>query len=376
MMEPAGTFNGYFELVDDFFTKTFRDDCTLFLSMETRQYSSVVEEEPLIGGGATANAEAKPAPSDSLLPGAKLAQDAKEGSNYVAFSPRMALRRDGSALGKVKLLCGFRVPSVCLCEQGLILNSEGVVAGTMKLKNLIDGLTVGGCAAVNMIAPASEDVTAVNVRYHHKDFYYGTSYQRNGLGSSNLLVDTGTTFFNILAGAGFERQRLSYLEQRDSVDQVDVIYAGVGFTGVDWSIAAKMARSTDAWNSVRLALFQKLSPSTLVACAYNYELNDARAHVSLGFTQGFRVRLPAYLQPSRTTAGGDDDPTAAVWSTVAKFLIACKAESSGLFAATIRGRFNDSIHWGVVAQRNMLQEGSPVRFGLTISMETDQSTTD
>ena len=84
------------------------------------------------------------------------------------------------------------------------------------------------------------------IDYRHNDFYSTIGYQRNYLGSSNLLVDVGSLFLNMLVGAGFERQQLSYLEQKDEIPQVDVMYGGLGYSGENWTVAAKLTRTREA----------------------------------------------------------------------------------------------------------------------------------
>lgn len=364
-MEAPRNLNGYFGLVDDFFKKTFREDATLFLSMKTRQYSANVDNNR------SGSIEAAGEPTVTTRDGPA----ANATTTHMTFSPRMWFNRDGTALGKVKLCAGLIVPHIARFESALALASDGVVTGAAQLKELIDGLDVSGRVAANTISPASRDVSSLKVQYQHKDFYFTNRYQRNGLGSSNLLVDSGATFLNILAGAGFERQRLSYLEQRDDgQEQFDVMYAGIGFTGVDWTMAAKLTRTSESWNAARLAFLQRLSPSTTVACSYNFDINESTAHVALGFTQGFRLRVPWLVQPSYHTGGVAGETSSVGWYTVAPFVVACKAESSGLFATTIRGYFINAVRWGIVVQKNALQPASPVRLGLIISMEKDWAT--
>lgn len=374
-MEAPSTLNGYFTVVDDFFKKTFRDDALLFVAVKTQQYAESVPGAPILSSTSPDSVGVQTDPpvvvdhtSTAVAP-----KSAPRTANSVVFSPRMVLNRDGTALGKVKLTCGVDVPRVCRLEQGLLLNSAGVVAAQGKVRDVLDGLVLTGRVAVNTIAPASQDVTSVSAKYERSDFYSSVGYQRNGLGSSNLLVDCGTSFLNLLAGAGFERQRVSYLEQRDGPEQYDVMYAGVGFTGVNLSMAAKMTRSSDAWSSARVAVLQRLSPSTTVACAYSFDLVESRANVSIGFTQGFRVCLPAFVLPKRTPPTTTAAPAVStgIASTVVPFVGACKAQSDGQCAVTIRGLFNNAVRWGVVAQRNVLKAGSPVQYGVTLSLEAE-----
>ncbi|CCW66483.1 unnamed protein product [Phytomonas sp. Hart1] len=375
-MEAPVTLDSYFSIVDDFFRKTFRDESLVVLALKTTQVSSLSDKDKLFTGqpdnAEVVNRKVHPFRLSSVETATAVAPSPSASTNVLTFSPRMFLNHDGKALGKVKLSCLFDIPRVCRAAQSLMLNSDGVVMGKTELRELLEGLVVRGRVSVNTIAPASADVTALTVSYRRNDLYYSTGYQRNGLGSSNLLVSCGTTFFNILAGAGFEHQRLSYLEQREGdPGQLGVLYAGLGFTGVDWGVAAKMTRTTDAWSGVRLALMQRLAASTLVACAYDFDLVASRAHVTLGFSQGLPICVPNFARSAAVgaRAGSTNGAYAPVWVTLTNWVLACKAESTGLCAATLRGWFNDAIRWGVVVQKNVLQKDSTLRFGLTLSME-------
>ncbi|CAJ1023706.1 hypothetical protein Q4I30_003294 [Leishmania utingensis] len=396
-MEAPSTLNSYLSLVDDFFRKTFREDSCLFVALKSRQYSeSILGVNMFAKEAATISADAPFTPK--MESGSKLASAAAPSlaektptrvKNFLSLSPRMALHRDGTADGKMKVAYEFYLPRVCRLQQALTLSSRGTVTVVGNVKELMEGLTAGVRASVNTIMPASEDVTLGQIHYKRGDKYSSLAYQRNGLGSSNLLLDCGITFFNLLLGAGFERRQLSFLEQREGSGPLDVMYAGAGFTGVNWSIAAKMVRSNDAWSNARLALLQRLSSNTAVACQYNFDLVEAVAKVSLGFTQGIQIRVPTLIQTKSTapilvsTSGGAPSspltpqvaetalPVIPTWSTPVPFLVAAKAESDGNCSATLRGLFNNSIRWGVVVQKNLLDDTSVVQYGLTLSMECD-----
>ncbi|KPA82394.1 putative mitochondrial hypothetical protein [Leptomonas pyrrhocoris] len=396
-MEAKETLNDYFTVVDDFFRKTFRDDCRLFMSMKSRQYSESILGVNMLGKDAallsadvssltpsspptprrTSPAATASGPSATAAAAEERARSEKPPTpitSFLSISPRMWLRRDGSALGKVKVAYEFDVPRVCRLQQALSMNSLGAVTAVGKVKELIEGLTAGVRVCVNTIAPASEDVTSGHIHYQRGDKYSSLRYQRNGLGSSDLLVDCGITFFNLLLGAGFERRQLSFLEQRDGPGQLDVMYAGAGFTGVNWSLAAKMIRSSDAWSNAHVAILQRLSPTTAVACQYNFDLAESVAKVSLGCMQGIQIRFPTLVQTrsgAARTSGLPAEPNAvaASWTALVPLAVAAKAESDGNCCATARGLFNKSIRWGVVARKNMLDESATWKYGLTLSME-------
>jgi hypothetical protein len=410
-MEAQSTLNDYFTVVDDFFRKTFRDDCRLFMAMKSRQYSeSILGVNMFSKDAALMSADVPLAPSPTAngardggdssgtaaagAPGAAALEEAPREwvsapiANFLSISPRMFLRRDGTAVGKVKVAYEFDLPRVCRLQQALSMNSLGAVTAVGKVKELMEGLTADVRVCVNTIAPASEDVTSGHIHYQRGDKYSSLRYQRNGLGSSDLLVDCGITFFNLLLGAGFERRQLSFLEQREGPGQMDVMYAGAGFTGVSWSLAAKMIRSNDAWSNAHVAILQRLSPSSAVACQYSFDLAEASAKVSFGCTQGIQLRFPTLVQTraapassnggATTSAGrlappslsvGDVDTVALAWTTPVPLVVAAKAESNGNCSATVRGLFHNSIRWGIVARKNMLDEAATIKYGLTLSME-------
>ncbi|KAG5494041.1 hypothetical protein JKF63_01875 [Porcisia hertigi] len=394
-MEAPKTLNNYLSLVDDFFRKTFRENSCFFMALKSRQYSESIlgvnmfaKEAAAMSADATAipSMESRSKPTSAGAPSLSEAPQTSI-SNFLSISPRMSLRRDGSAEGKMKVAYEFAVPRVCRLHQALTLNSRGAVTVAGNVKELLEGLTVGARGSVNTIMPASEDVTSCHIHYQRGDKYSSLGYQRNGLGSSDLLLDCGITFFNLLLGAGFERRQLSFLEQGEGSAQLDVMYVGAGFTGVNWSIAAKMVRSNDAWSSARMAILQRLSSTTAVACQYNFDLVQAVAKVSLGFTQGIQLRAPMLIHakgtvpipagasvgapssPSTPHAPGTTLPMTPTWSNPVPLVVAAKAESDGNCSATLRGLFSDSIRWGVVAQKNFLDDAAVIKYGLTISIE-------
>ncbi|ORC93711.1 putative suppressive immunomodulating factor [Trypanosoma theileri] len=356
-MNSPSKLNDFFGIVDDFFKKTFRENSHIFLAVKSTQFSESFPGKQFFFTTTDSQAPTSNGNSETTE------TETRKTPNYMSFSPRLILNRDGGGFGKVKLGCGLRIPHVCHFEQGLALTNGGVVSTNVKLSDLLDGLVLKGRVSVNTIAPASRDVSTATVDYHRRDFYSSLGYQRNGLGSSDLLVDFGTKFFNLLAGAGFERQKLSYLEQHDAAAQMDVLYAGLGFTGVNWSIGAKMVRANDAWSNARVAFYQRMAPNTSVACSYNFDLSASQTLVSLGFSQGFRLRVPTILQ-QRAEEQVDE------WTAILPFVGAVKAESNGTCAMTIRGVFNGVVRWGLIAHKNLLIDKDPIRYGLTISMES------
>ncbi|EPY24330.1 hypothetical protein STCU_01593 [Strigomonas culicis] len=358
-MEAPKTLNEYFTSVDDLFRKTFRDDCSLFVAIKTTQYSQLANGGKILFSGRDGNTLLEEGADEEVVL-------SPPGGNYVRFSPRMFVRRDATTLGKVKLSFGLDVPKVCSLKQNLRVDSAGVASADLHIRDVIEGLLVKGGASVNFIAPASQDVTSFNISYQPADFYGSAGYQRNGLGSNNLAVECGVTFVNFLLGGGFERQQISFLEHENGKEQIDVMYAGVGFTGVNWSVAGKVIRASDVWSTARLSVLQRLSPSTAMACAYNFDIAQSVANVTVGFMQGLRLRLPTLFSSRRA-----DARTPLPTDSLVPLVWACKAESSGVCSTALRGTFSDSLRWSVIVHKNMLVEKSAFQFGVSLSMEND-----
>ncbi|EPY31367.1 hypothetical protein STCU_03491 [Strigomonas culicis] len=144
------------------------------------------------------------------------------------------------------------------------------------------------------------------------------------------------------------------------------MYAGVGFTGVNWSVAGKVIRASDVWSTARLSVLQRLSPSTAMACAYNFDIAQSVANVTVGFMQGLRLRLPTLFSSRRA-----DARTPLPTDSLVPLVWACKAESSGVCSTALRGTFSDSLRWSVIVHKNMLVEKSAFQFGVSLSMEND-----
>lgn len=411
-MNTPTTLNQYFSTVDDFLKKTFRDDSRLFVAVKSRQNIGYIHERALLPAknenvaksiDATEHIETTPSPvSSTVAPVESTSQDAPATSimdsgdvnynvvstdqtpavvlptvaytpqSYIYFSPRMSFDELGNALGKMKVSLGLRIPHICKVEQGLILNNMGIITSVTRVRELLDGLMLGMRMSVNAIAPASQDTISGTAFYRRRDFYSLLGYQRNNLGSSNLVFDFGSSYWNCLFGAGFERQQLSYYEQKDGSERFDVMYGGVGFSDVNWSIGAKMVRTIDAWTNLRVSALQRLTPTTALACSYNFDITQSLANVTVGCSQGFRLCLPSLLQPSRLSTVCDAWTNGeGCWSTTLPFIIACKADTSGDCAGTLRAVFNDSVRWSVVVRKNMITPSSSFRYGFTLSTETE-----
>lgn len=391
-MEAPKTLAEHFLLVDDFFKKTFRDNNTLFVGLKTVQYAEtalgsdtlppeVLSNEKGSSEPMVLQASTKPVAVVRLSPSKGEASSlVSRTPNFFLLSPRMFFTQEGNVLGKVKLLCGVAVPKLGLLEQGVQFWSDGLISGQVKVCDVIDGLNVKGRVAVNTIASAAGDASSINLFYQRPELYSGLNVQRNGLGSTNVAFDIGSKFLNLLVGAGFERQSLSEVDIASGAEQINAMYIGGGFTGWNWSMGAKFTHFNGVWGNGRIAVLQKLRPSTTVACAYDLDTTNSQAKVSIGFSQGMLLRLPCFLRSSlfssRSPSSANNSQnvsTAYPHTSSLPIVFAAKAESNGNASATIRSMFNNSIRCGVVAHRNFRHPSNKTRFGLVVSVEQDSS---
>eukprot|EP00796_Vickermania_ingenoplastis_P007337 gene7337-5171_t len=374
-MEPPKNLKEHFTVVDDFFKKTFRQDSALFIGLKTVQYADSAPLEEVAAAAAEAQA---PEGGNAVLSTTqgplvvKLPHRNKHtsGSNFFALSPRLQFLPSGEAVGKVKITCGVVVPKICQVEQGVLLSSNGMVTARLKVNELLEGLELGGHLSVNTLASAAADASVVNFSYQRSDMFTAVKYQLNGLGSSNVAVDFGSKFLNLLVGAGFERQNLSYIEQESGAEKFDAMYVGGGFSGVNWSIGTKFTHTNGSWSNGRIAVLQKLKPSTTVACGYDLDIITSKAKVSLGFSQGVLLRLPHFLQPSNPTYSNGRPPFSRMASV--PLIVAFKAESDGSVSATLRSIFNNAIRFGIVVHQNLRSKKKP-QFGVVMTLEEESS---
>lgn len=435
MEEAPHTLKEHFVVVDDFFKKTFREECKFFLGLKTAQYSEArkvdftsakdgVKKVKDIAATTKEGDFPVAIPATSVIDGTKhpvlLAFPTEKNSgksstspmgtaNFFAISPRLQFLTNGDTLGKLKVISGLTIPKMCHLEQDVLLASNGMIRGQMKVLDLMEGLKMTGRIGLNTISSAAEDISSVGLSYLRSDMFSSLLYQRNGLGSSNVAVDFGSKFLNLLVGAGFERERLSFLEAASGVEEIKAMYVGGGFTGLNWSIGAKFTHVNGVWGNGRVAMMQKLRPSTTVACSYDLDVAKAAAIISLGFSQGMLLRLPYFLSPSNCTsqwhpgasspgkhprvspasevnsssgitvgneycrANSSSIPLVFPLISHVPLVFALKAESTGKISGTVRTIFNNSIRCGLVAHYNVLWKNSKPRLGFIISLEQEAS---
>lgn len=363
-METPKTLNDHFAVVDDFFQKTFRDDCQFFMRLKTTQFASSVRTTEVVPAQATT-------PSTGAAVVRVAAEDAARNPNFFSLSPRLKFFTNGEALGKLKLMCGVSFPNVCRLQQSVVLSSDGVVSGKIDAFNLYQGLNVGGHVVVNTIGSPGNDRTSLSAFYTRSNLFSTTRFHRNGLGSSELLADFGARFLNLMVAAGFSRQKLSFVEQQTGAEEEHSMSYGAGYTGVNWSIGGKCIHTNGFWKRNRIALIQKLKPSTTVACEYDLDIQKSKALVTIGFSQGIHLRLPYFLQPSNSplfTAPNNSSVILPPTIASVPFVVACKGSSDGVLSGTIRTIFNGSLRMGIVAQSNLKHSQRP-QMGFSISLE-------
>lgn len=436
MEEDTNTLKKHFAVVDDFFKKTFREECKFFIGLKTTQRADTSKvsvfsshDEDKVKGDRISSVQKENASPRGFVPSPVLTHakgpvlvalpvDKKNGrentfaggsSNFFAVSPRLQYFTSGETLGKLKLICGLTIPKMCHLEQDVALSSNGMIRGQMKVSDLMEGLKINARIGLNTITSAAEDASSLGFSYLRSDMFSSVLYQRNGLGSSNVAVDFGSKFLNLLVGAGFERSKLSFVEAESGVEEIKAMYAGGGFTGLNWSIGAKCTHANGAWSNGRVAVMQKLRPSTTVACSYDLDMAKSFAIISLGFSQGMVLRLPHFLSPTNSSRWHSGAPTfsgapASVSSSTlisgasrreseneytrangstlplvfplishVPLVFALKGESTGKVSATIRTIFNNSIRCGLVAHYNVLWKNSKPRLGVIISLEQEAS---
>lgn len=379
-MDPPAQLDDYFVIVDDFLYKSFRDDCKLFFALRSSQ-NSVISLKPR-----ESSASAPQSPKKKKFEG-QSQKGAVATINTVRLSPRLLIREDGSTYGKVKIALNMNIPDMCDLKQKLVVGSDGKARCSVDVEGVVEGLTVRGTAEVNTIAPATEDESSLVAEYFKKDFYCTGVVNRNGFGSTGTGAHFGAKFHDLILGVGLTRKYLtdSELVQRELTvigpqDEDSQLYVGGGFHGNNWSFGARMIRANDLWSSAQIAMFRKIANSTAVACAYGFDLSCSRAHVTLGASQGFNLRIPNIFSPfeaqSAETTGKAEGKEATTpspsWMITVPFVGALKADSFGSVFGTIRGVFNKNIQWGIVAKKNFCDANSNVHFGFNITFEDDQ----
>jgi hypothetical protein len=359
-MQTPTQLDDYFIMVHDFLYKSFRDDCKLFLALKSTHRSNISLSRQQTSAGGKDQADA-----------ATVSSLSSSSNAAVSLSPRLHIREDGSSFGKVKMALNMAIPEVCDVQQKILVGTDGKASGSLQVDQLVDGLTVRGNVVVNTIAPATEDDSAIHAQFFKNDFYCSTAVSKNGFGTTATGVHFGGRFQDLILGAGITRKYFSaeeadqrMLTMQVQQDEDTQVYVGGGMHGKHWAFGGRLVRVNDLWNTAELAMFRKIEASTAVACAYGFDLGVSKAHLTLGASQGFSMRLPLVLTPREHT----QCISAQFWSNPIPLVGAVKGDSFGNVLATLRGVWNRSLEWGVVAKKNLCDPGSQWVFGLQLTM--------
>jgi hypothetical protein len=364
-METPKQLDDYFVMVHDFLYKSFRDDCKLFLALKSTHRSNI-----------SLSQQQSSAATTSKKGGDGEATSASSSSNAaVSLSPRLLLREDGSSFGKVKMALNMNIPEVCDVSQKIIVDTDGKASGSLQLKELIDGLKIRGTIVVNTIAPATEDDSAIHAQFFKNDFYCSTAASKNGFGTTATGVDFGGRFQDLILGAGITRKFFSaeeadqrMLTMQHQQDEDTQVYIGGGMHGKNWAFGGRLVRVNDLWNNAELAMFRKIEASTAVACAYGFDLGVSKAHLTLGASQAFSLRLPVMLVPRDYPPLSHNGPQP-IWTSPIPLVGAVKGDSFGNVLATLRGMWNNSLEWGIVAKKNLCDPTSRWSLGVQLTMQ-------
>lgn len=365
-MKTPTQLDDYFVMVHDFLYKSFRDDCKLFLALKSTHRSNIsLSRQP---SPTQTDADSKRADSTSATSAASSSNAA------VSLSPRLLLREDGSAFGKVKMALNMNIPEVCDVSQKILVDTDGKATGTLQLKELIEGLKIRGTVVVNTIAPATNDDSAIHAKFFKNDFYCSTAASKNGFGSTATGVDFGGRFQDLILGAGITRKYFSaeeadqrMLAMQIQQDEDTQVYIGGGMHGRNWAFGGRLVRVNDLWNTAELAMFRKIEASTAVACAYGFDLGVSKTHLALGASQAFSLRLPVMLLP-REYPPASHNGQQPIWTSPIPLVGAVKGDSFGNVLATLRGMWNNSLEWGIVAKKNLCDPASQWSLGLQLTM--------
>lgn len=366
-MDTPTQLDDYFVMVHDFLYKSFRDDCKLFLALKSTHRSNI------------SLSRQAPASSKEEEGGGRTTTSPSSSSNAaVSMSPRLHIREDGTSFGKVKMALKMNIPEVCDVHQKILVSTDGKATGSLQVDQLVEGLTVRGNVVVNTIAPATEDDSAFHAQFFKNDFYCSTAASRNGFGTTATGVHFGGRFQDLILGAGITRKFFSaeeadqrMLTMQAQQDEDTQVYVGGGMHGKNWAFGGRLVRVNDLWNTAELAMFRKIEASTAVACAYGFDLAVSKAHLTLGASQGFSLRLPVVLLP-REKKSQSSNPEAPLWSNPIPLVGAVKGDSYGNVLATLRGVWNRSLEWGLVAKRNLCDPGSRWAFGVQLTMRDSE----
>ena len=359
-MDKPQELGDYFSIVEDFLSKTFRDDCKLFFAIRSEQASTL----RMSTSSAT---DTKSANNNTTL-------------HHVRFSPRLFLFDDHATFGKLKIGAHTTIPQLCESIVNLVISSDGVTRAKVSLDEIqqVEGLSLNGSASYNFIESGSKDVVACAAKLLRKNFYAAAEVERNGLGSWAKGLELGTSFYNVIVGCGLRHRNVSLVEEnhRALVDTHDSqigsyedqsLFIGAGMHGKNWSYGGRMLYRSEAWDALQFSMYRQVGKATSVACNYVLQLLDRNALVTVGAAQAFHLYLPSFLVPQSQADGNEKELS----SKRVPFVGAVKGDTAGNVSFAVRGQLNGSLEWSVVARKNLLNEGEPFRYGVQLTLSDD-----
>jgi hypothetical protein len=368
-MQKPQELGDYFSIVEDFLSKTFRDDCKLFFAIRSEQASTL-----RMTSSASSSLNKQQADGDSTNNNKNSATTL----HNVRFSPRLFLFDDNATFGKLKIGAQTTIPQICESVVNLIISSDGVTRAKLSLDGMrIEGLSLDGSASYNFIESGSKDVVACAAKLLKKNFYAAAEVERNGLGSWSKGLELGTSFYNVILGCGLRHRSVSLVEeahrtlsesQHDSQGDYEdqSLFIGAGMHGKNWSYGGRMLYRSEAWDALQFSMYRQVGKATSVACNYILQLLDRNALVTVGAAQAFHVYVPSFLVPQGEAGEQQQDR-----STRVPFVGAMKGDTAGNVSIAVRGQLNSSLEWSVVAKKNVLNEGERFRYGVQLTLSDD-----
>jgi hypothetical protein len=322
-----GTMGDYFEGVDGFFEKGFREDAKLSLAAKSTKYAGAVGESPSL-----------------------------------KVSPAFAVDHDGNTVGKFKVGCSA-TSRLCQLNQRLAIRTDGVVTAKLGLvgQEREDGQSVEADAQVdiNTVAPPTEDVASVELRYNRADAYAAAGLTKASDGRGESTLAAGVRLFSGIFGVELSRPTVA-----TALAASYELAVGGGFHGEDWSVGAKVAMDDSSVTSAAAAL-QRQHKSAAIFAKYELDLQKGAGNagtMTLGVQQNWKLRVPLWLRWYHTA----NDYT--------KVSVAGKIGSDGGVAVRAVAPGAGGVRYGVTAVWADAAQQGFVRpqLGFSVRIETEE----
>ena len=159
-MEQPSTVSDYFDAVDDYFDKQYREDQSFRLAFKSKRPVEILESKsPAAAGAADAkDKEEKP-------------QGKAVASSFLKLAPVVSVNRDGSTKGRLKVGSVLDIGDYCSLYQRCGIDTEGKVTVKGDLDEMVPGLQLKAKFEVNTLAPAAEDVVEFESSYARGDLH-------------------------------------------------------------------------------------------------------------------------------------------------------------------------------------------------------------